>query len=342
MSVDTTERPRRVTVMGLAKSGTTAIAQTIANTLAIDRVIFEPKSPQEILSLTEGAEPWVMKMIFAHLRDEGPFLHENLREGGPLAVTDQIYIMRDPRGRLVSAIYYQAYEVFYYNDYGPEEKEAWLEVFREKERRPNELSMQWVSARINERFGKKVFQRRDLPQEQFDAYLAGVKPPYKLLRYEDFVAGTVRDAELAAMLTGERSVPAAYERVRRTEGDETWPNFLLDEDIEAINVHYGSVLERYGYPLRLPYIQNRTIDPKIGSDYAARLIDEAMADRRLQIERGNTPVAAKPYVPPALRKKQERSAGLFSTRAEQGEEPHDGGESSLLKRLKAAAARLVR
>src|ERR1700754_1145803 len=228
VSVNTTGGPRHVTVMGLAKSGTTAIAQTIANTLNIERVIFEPKSTKEIVDLTNREQPWVMKMIFAHLRDEGPFLYENFREDSPLAVTDQIYIMRDPRGRLVSAIYYQAYETFYYNDYGPDEKEAWLDVFREKERRPNELSMQWVSARINDRFGKKVFQRRDLPQEQFDTYLAGVRTPHKLLRYEDFVADTVRDPELAAMLQGERSVPAAYERVRRTEGDETWPNFLLD------------------------------------------------------------------------------------------------------------------
>lgn len=341
--------PRRVVVMGLAKSGTTAIAQTIANTLGIERVIFEPKSSQEILDRASGSDTWVMKIIFTHVRDELTFLYEHLQAGGPLGVTDTIHIVRDTRGKLVSSIYYQAYEVFYYNDYGLDEKEAWLEVLRKKERRPNDLSMLWVSNQLAKRFGKKVFARRDVPQEQFHAYMSGVTAPHKLLRYEDFVAGAVPDPELAAMLQGRRSVPAEYKRVRRTEGDETWPNFLLDEDVEAINLHCGAMLEHYGYPLRLPPIENRVIDPRVGSDYVARLIDEAIADREAMVERGERPVPPKPYAAaksPADGPKEHDSpssghmASGQSMPVDVNAEPAAG--PGLFSRLRHAAARLGR
>lgn len=345
--------PRRVVVMGLAKTGTTAIAQTVANTLGIERLIFEPKSSREILESAGGSGAWVMKIIFTHVCDELPFLYEHLKIGGPLGVTDTIHIVRDTRGKLVSSIYYQAYEIFYYNDYGSDEKEAWLTVLRRKERRPNELSMLWVSNQLAKRFGKKVFARRDIPQEQFHAYMAGMTTRYNLLRYEDFVAGTVPDPDLAAMLRGRRSVPAEYERVRRTEGDESWPNFLLDEDLEAINLQCGGLLEHYGYPLRLPHIPNRVIDPRVGSDYVARLIDEAIANRKAMVARGQTPMQPKPHAAPGGPADAAAEHGSSTVPGEPASgrsmpldvrtaTPRHAAREGLFSRLRHAAARLGR
>jgi Sulfotransferase domain len=266
----------RYIIVGLAKTGTTAVAMTLRNTLRVSDFCMEPNDSATIEQF-EVCERVVIKIIFDHWRTRVDALHAVLR-GGPGSCTPTVIaIVRDPRDEAVSRLHYMAYDYFSTRATTPDDRAEWIEIFRNKEATPDSISLLEMEQQLKTRFGRGCLPGKDLYQayRQFideitNAGGAGVH----LLRYEDFVRGTISDEALRAMLSASRDVGPWLRRVHRSGSSGGWQHFLTDRDLAFFNGILEPFLRRFDYPLE------RTIAPErppraTGSDYVEKLIDEA-------------------------------------------------------------------
>ena len=95
-----------------------------------------------------------------------------------------------------------------------------------------------------------------------------------LLRYEEFVGGTIQHDGLCGLLSGSRDVGPTFRRVFRSGSTGDWQAFFTDQDDATFTPVCEPILTAFGYPLER---SNAFARPSrtTGSDYVARLIDEA-------------------------------------------------------------------
>ncbi len=271
----------RVLVLGRPKSGTTAIAKTIHNTLGLERFGMEPNTLDE---LPQGVGGIVVKILFNSWSGRLDDLRALIDGRAGFDLTHIVCIVRDPRDEFISSLHYAAYDFFFYHDLPPSIREEWIDVFRQKERWPDAVSVDDMCRMLEERFGVSIPALQS-GRESYEDFLQTIERPHFVLRYEDYIARTITPPELAAMLAGSRDVGSDLTRVRRSEGAGDWINFMLPDEIERFNLENAELLNRYGYPFSRP-VEHRRIEPDKCSLYVARIIDEAISHREGAIRFG--------------------------------------------------------
>jgi hypothetical protein len=267
-------------IIGLAKTGTTAVAMTLRNTLRIEGFCMEPK---EIAAIeAEAQDRLVIKILFDHWLGRANQLQDFVRkaaEDGPLTV---VIIVRDPRDAALSRLHYYAYSFFSTRPTTDDDRTAWLEIFYQKEDAPDRIGLIEMEKRIKGRFGAGFLPGARLyePFLQFiDELIETGAATTHLLRYETYVENTIGDETLRVLLSGNRDVGPEFRRVHRSGSQGEWRQFLTEEDLAILNRMYEPFLRRFDYSLERQIVP---IDPaaqnlsrKNGSEYVAKLIDEA-------------------------------------------------------------------
>jgi len=263
-------------IVGLAKTGTTAVAMTLRNTLRLPDFCMEPKDSAKIEQYA-GRERLVIKIIFDHWRTRVDALKAVLRgEPGGDAQT-VIAIVRDPRDEAVSRLHYAAYDYFSTRPTTPDDRAAWIEIFRNKEAAPDRIALVDMEQQLKTRFGRGCLPGKALYEgyRQFvDDIIDGGSHRVYLLRYEDFVRDTIADEALRAMLSASRDVGPRLRRVHRSGSSGGWQHFLTDRDLAFCNKIFEPFLRRFDYPFERTSAPER-LCRATGSDYVERLIDEA-------------------------------------------------------------------
>jgi hypothetical protein len=263
-------------IVGLAKTGTTAVAMTLLNTLKGFEFLVEPRELTTIEQASAG-ERRVIKIIFDHWQARVDSLKSFVRNsyGGHALTT--IAIVRDPRDEAVSRLHYAAFDYFSTRSTTEGERAAWIEIFRRKEEAPDGIALIEMQDQLMSRFGCGFLSAKDL-YETYRTFIDDIMeigaPAVHLLRYEDFVSNTFANEALQAILSGSRDVDPKFRRVYRSGSSGAWQHFLTDSDIEVINETCKQFLRQFNYPF------DRTRTPEklcraTGSDYVAKLIDEA-------------------------------------------------------------------
>ena len=281
-SRETMSRERYV-IVGLAKTGTTAIAMTLRNTLRIEGFHMEP---QDLATL--GAtrnDRVIIKLLFDHWVNRADQLREFLcGTNGDVAPTT-ILVVRDPRDEAISRLYYFAYNYFSTRPTTEDDRASWLEIFRQKEATPQSIGLIDMQNQLIARFGLGFLINRQI----YEAYLQLIddvigtgKNTAHLLRYEDFVARTIKDQQLQTLLAGSREVGATFRRVYRAGSSGQWRTFLTDDDLAALNNLCEPLLRRFDYPFEREAATAEaganTLSRRTGSDYVDNLITEARRD----------------------------------------------------------------
>jgi hypothetical protein len=263
-------------IVGLGKTGTTAVAMTLANTLKVTNVLLEPKDLTAIEKFIKS-ERVVVKIIFDHWQNRADALTAVVNPAPDVHPPTTIVIVRDPRDEAISRLHYTAYHYFSTRPTTLDERTAWIDIFRRKEETLNSVGMMDMQNEIMSRFGIGFLPGPDL----YDAYCRFIDdigvpngPRVHLLRYEDFVRGTIQDELLQSILSGNRDVGPALRRVFRTGRYGDWQHFLTDQDLFAFNSTCEPFLRRFEYPFERGGALGRP-SSATGSDYVARLIDEA-------------------------------------------------------------------
>ena len=263
-------------IVGLAKTGTTAVAMTLANTLRVADILLEPKEATKIEQFS-ACERLVTKIIFDHWQTRADQLKALVRPQLSGHSPTTIVIVRDPRDEAVSRLHYAAYEYFSTRPTTEDERVAWIDIFRRKEETPHGVAWTDMLSQIRNHFGVGIFPKRAL----YDAYcqfindiIAPAAQGIHLLRYEHYVCQTIQDDHLRTLLSGSHDVGPMLRRVFRSGSWGDWQHFLTDQDLSVINETCEAFLRRFEYPFERTGVLGRP-SRTTGSDYVTRLIDEA-------------------------------------------------------------------
>ena len=243
----------RILVFGLPKSGTTLMLQRIAAAVPDHKRYFET-----------AADPGTSHLVCKRL------LYRELTAELP-QFDRRVFIVRDPRDRLISCLLYAPYALF---DTCQQIRE-YLALLRKKEQDPRAVTCRQLADYL----GYKHY----IPQTSCDRWAAQwAKSPAivaiekHVIRYEDLIQDDVTALE---QYLGFRLAPAGiypgYRRVLRTGTAGDWRHWLTPEDCEWLREKFAAYMELFGYDTADWDLQPKPrILPKHCSEYLANVFRE--------------------------------------------------------------------
>jgi hypothetical protein len=237
-------KPLKIAIFGLWKTGTTAHLFKIKNSLPADtREIHEPSA---YLPLPEDEKHFVLARVITGL---------SLTENSEIADYEsfmgfdkKIYMVRDPRDWLVSAILYNIHFVYDNEDH----LNRILDLLERKEKTPDsvsfieimKLSLTFMREHTYESFIDWVTRQYNWSLT-FEKRLGS----YCISRYEEFVDGnmSVLEEYLGMELHGAALVGKGHEHKSRTKSYGDWKNWFTKEDIELFKPIFAAYMDQYGY-----------------------------------------------------------------------------------------------
>lgn len=258
----------KILVAGLGKSGTTGLYYLVRNSLSGNPTCgFEPNYKE----LT-GDEVLVKSLV------------GDTRHGNHLYVEDvfdkfdkRLFIVRDPRDRLVSGTLYSAATSRFKSR---EDLDNFLKLLRQKESDPNSVSMLdlrgWDDYGIYQRHGSLMRGWDDCHHTGFGGIMIECCESYEhcLVRYEDFVDGRIENMEdyLGFKLTGTSEVEPGLDRVVRKKTYGDWRNWLTPEDADLLKPIFANFMEHFDYDYDDWELNNKpVINPVFSSEYVERV-----------------------------------------------------------------------
>lgn len=188
----------------------------------------------------------------------------------------QIYIIRDPRDRLISGLLFimqQAPSI--YRDEAV--RDELIEVLRRKESDPTSISVLEILERILARMPNQALAPFLRSLEDHDSWVMNFEDRlvnYFQIKYEDFVAGRTDSLGdyIGLSLSSEFAVDNTYSHVPRTRGTGDWRNWFLEQDIECLRPIFTSYMNRYDYNDDWTPSTTPVIHPEHCSKYVERTI----------------------------------------------------------------------
>lgn len=228
----------RVLIVGEGKSGTTALLRSVAAALDSPTEIFEPElmAPDDL-----RPDPLVVKKLLLNWKTPENDLLESFDK--------RVFIVRDPRDRLVSHLLYDAYNKA--DSLNAEQREKWLHLLRRKTRNPQGIS---VVHMINAWWR---LSRADLVSHYVRAldrstgFNRRIGDQFHKLHYEDYVDAKfaeVDDYLGLSLSTG--VVQKNEERVARSSTHGEWRRWFTPADVEVFRPLSHKWLRKHGYEHR--------------------------------------------------------------------------------------------
>ncbi len=262
----------KVIVLGLAKSGTTGLWSVLVKSY-----------PRRYLQFFEGQYlPSRYNKYFGQTNSE-----QNPRDVvskqiiGPdfnftdLASFDKIiWMVRDPRDRLISYLLYRHYDYRYDSDEFVREQ---LDLLRLKERDPDALAMIDLEARLllPRPTLESAFFWNDHQKSNFLRTLIEEERAF-IFKYEDFVNQEYSGLEnfLGIKMSGNAKVPMQFQRVIRSKTHGFWNHWFTQKDVSNYIGLFRPFLEQYGYKDEWALAEEKKIDPEHCSRYVRTIINE--------------------------------------------------------------------
>jgi hypothetical protein len=276
----------RVLIVGMAKTGTTALFYKILNSMPKEtRWHFEPSVYQP----DPDESGYTLTKVLFGLTDVDSFASFERR----------IVLVRDPRDTFVSQVLYSVLSNSTFRS--PARTEAVVQLLREKESNPRSVALGAVVAQIQQakaqglitrvfeqmagidrsraafrryarRFAQRLSRYSDWVARQQGVYVA---------RYEDLVGNQLQglEAYLGFPLTGAAEVAPWVSQVVRTKGVGDWKNWLLPEDVSVVRKPFQAFIDAYGYPRDWTIANEPRIDPAHGSLYVRRIAEKMRAQQ---------------------------------------------------------------
>jgi len=262
----------RVVIVGLAKSGTTAMLCKIAGSMDNPLVLMEPKRPWKERSRRESNFGGVVaKLLIGQAATNSvgwSYDDPKPMEIVPLDYTSfdcfekKIMIVRDPRDIIVSHMLHKAG----YHAGSEAGIRRWLDLLMEKEASPQSKSILPLLLPLLD---------AAYLQHVFDAGVAfpSEHPDYFVVTYEDFISGRIEplEAYLGMRLVGVADVGSKWQRVVRTKGSGSWRKWFSLDDVEFFKPMLTPYMVAFGYDLKDWQVgDNRPVPQSEGSDYVKR------------------------------------------------------------------------
>jgi hypothetical protein len=286
-------RKHRILVLGLSKSGTSALTYKIANTLPRrnTEILFEPSE-----KVGWGSRNTVAKVLLDDSLWRGAGLNNEPmpgREGVDLEWASRfdkkILIVRDPKDRLISSILYCLYHEPRCRD--RLFVESFVKLLRRKEAEPDSVRFMDILAFAMAFPRKTNVLATDPPRLDIDAIdcspsltlenrlLAFLReqPGLFVVHYEDLVEGhlDLLEDHLGMKLCGKAQVDPSLRRVERTKTRDNFKNWFTADDLPHLRRMFDDFIGHFGRYNDWRLNASKSILPEHGSRYVLRIVNEA-------------------------------------------------------------------
>lgn len=266
-----------VLVVGPAKTGTTVVSKAIHQALPGSEFRLEPRGLGPFVHPV-GPPGVVVKIIFEHWTDR-PHLRDAIVHGEmPLRFEKVVATVRDPRDELVSRMYFVARERTKTGAVSDEAVDDWIALLRAKEADPSAIPFARLCDEARRLLGIELSPKFGVIERYAD-FVERLPKRFLRLRYEDFVAGRVEalSAYVGRPLDIDPELgPVAYTKRSAAAGE--WRRVFTEADVVGMEAEFAPLLARLGYH-DWSLEPADALDPATRSDYAARLVTDARADR---------------------------------------------------------------
>jgi len=267
----------KVLILGLNKSGTTALAYKLQEALGQGTALhFEPgrvggaedeKIHRDIVAKPGAAV--TKNLIFPSTETNWGSVFSNAD-----LYDRAIWIVRDPRDIIISNFFYHWFQG---HKAAPEKFQLALQRTSDKEQEPARYAfIDLVCGTMTEgRAQLEAWQRSWY--DILDKAAPGIVKHTRVYKYEDFVAqnfAPIKDY-LGLAIQGETEVPDEHQRVVRTRSFDNWRRWFTDEDVDFFRPILSEFLATMGYDpddWRLEYPQS--LPSAEGSDYMTKLYEK--------------------------------------------------------------------
>ena len=249
--------PPRILILGQAKTGTSALFFKIKPCMPPRTLIlFEPKDPLEPFKQIPAEQAVLSKVLFPPVSIEEIWKRHN----------KHIFIIRDPRDRIVSHIFWHAQ--IYYEDIS--RIYTLYRLFRMLEEGNRDIS---IAALYREVFGEKANFK--IAHGRIMAIVKEYHPFIYL--YDDMLCGN--DAALKRYLgrevSSEPEDSSIIRRVTRTKSSGNWRNAFRSCDVTYFKKGTQDFLRFFGYNAEdWETSPSQRLDPEKGSRYFLKLINQ--------------------------------------------------------------------
>ena len=262
----------KIAIFGLAKSGTTGLWSSLVKSY-----------PRHYLQFFEGQflPSRFNKYLGRRRSEKDPKDLINKEIIGPefdfscLEDYDKvIWLVRDPRDRLVSYILYRHYDHLYGDDDFVGQQ---LLLLEEKEQTPESVSLVDLETRLDlprPTLNSAFFWNDNLKWDTLDTLITHGRT--MLFRYEDYVDQNYAQVEnfLGVHIKSHNNMPKQFRRVVRSKAHGFWRHWFTKLDLEHYQPLFQPFLERYGYGDDWRLANPREIEPDHCSRYVRRIINE--------------------------------------------------------------------
>ncbi len=239
----------KILVLGLAKSGTTALAYRLRDALGEGAELeFEPgktagaEDSELHRRITARTGDGVTKnLVFPTTETRWERIFDNADR-----YDRAVWIVRDPRDIIISNFFYHWFQG---HRASPERYRLALERTREKERNPGALPfIDLVSGTMTDNRAQLEAWQRSWYEILVEA-APGITRHLHVLKYEDLVDERLEElsAYLGIALTGAREIPDEHRRVVRTRAYGNWRRWFTEDDVEFFRPVLGEFLRGMGY-----------------------------------------------------------------------------------------------
>jgi hypothetical protein len=267
---------RKVIILGLPKSGTTALFYGVRNAFPTPpNTLFEPATAAAI---TEGLQHAQFLTKVLPTAWPTPFPGALLAE-----FTHRIFIVRDPRDVLVSLMLYIIWNTKLHQD--EPAVRAWLEVLEQKRRHPHSISLCELLS-VNASWQQQTLEQelaRFTPATDLLLQLQQQAPPHCIVRYEDMVAEQLTEVEhyLDRPIPRPLQVDSTEIRVVRTCGTGSWQHWFTPADEPILRPLLAAYMQAYGYDRDWSLSPTPTISAAHSTDYVLRIVNQKRAQEKL-------------------------------------------------------------
>lgn len=252
----------KICVVGLAKSGTSALYSAIKEALPEPRRLsFEPETSAELRYISgPHSENALAKVMFLSAEK----VHYN-----PKDFSHNIAIIRDPRDMLVSLLIYRMNRLELVKD--DARYDQLLALFQKKEKDPRSVSTAQIFAQIDNR---KALRYLDKIAKRYDDLSAFIKESGAfVLTYDQMIQGDLKalNTYLGLSVKAPGRLTGWVEKIGRKGESGDWQNWFTKDDVAAFQPKLSPLLARFGFDADWGLAKTPVILPEHCSEYIKRL-----------------------------------------------------------------------
>ena len=265
----------KVLILGLGKSGTTAMVYKVAGGLPNCHA-FSGGQPGKHIGNYENA---VYKHTYEERKGKSFDLYkEHLKKE---SYDRKIWMARDPRDAAVSRMLYRWHKG---HKGSKKQYEAHLELVLKKEKDPASISFaelcRYSGRNAWPRSIEDVVDQERVRYDRMHAFVKELGDDWFLFKYEDMIDGNFESLNeylgFAVKADGEVPASTGKAKVVRKKASGDWRQWFTEQDVELFKPAYKDYMELIGYDLNdWALDENPVIEPEYSSDYMQNLLRKA-------------------------------------------------------------------